>query len=149
MIGTAGCGSDQDIPEAYTNLSAVSGTVLLNGKPLPAAAITFIPAGQQGVQPAYGLTDDAGKYELMTPVHGRSADENMGAVPGQYRVTINKLVMPNGSEIPKEQTHADAMQAGAQESLPAIYSNPERTTLTAEVIAGQEPKNFDFNLKSK
>ena len=150
MIGAAGCGDgSEETPEVYSNLIAVSGIVTLDGAPLRGAAITFNPVGEDAVRPAYGLTDDAGKYELITPVHRRPADQNKGAVPGKYKVVINKLLMANGSEIPKDQTHSEAMRLGAQESLPAVYSDPEKTTLKAEVVDAAEPEPVHFNLKSK
>lgn len=77
-------------------------------------------------------------------------EENQGAIPGQYRVMINKLVMPDGSELPEDTTHADAMSEGAHESLSLIYSDPERSRLTAEVAkAGEQPVEINFELKSK
>jgi hypothetical protein len=148
MIGVTGCGSGEKVPEVYSKLARVAGTVTLNGTPLRGAAITFTPVGQQGVRPAYGLTDDAGKYELITPVHGLAADQTRGAVPGQYQVMISKLLMPNGSDVPKDQ-HSESMRLGAKESLPAIYSDQQRTTLKAEVVSTPEPKAIDFSLKSK
>lgn len=145
-----GCGASTEIPKVYTNLVVTSGTVTLNGKPLQGAAITFIPVGHDAVRRAYGKTDATGRYELMTPVRGRSIDESQGAIPGKYQVMINKLRMPDGSDVAEEVTDADAMEKGAVEALPAIYSNPEKTRLTAEVSnVSKQGKEIDFDLKAK
>jgi len=151
LLGTLyGCGSSAEIPEVYTNLVATSGTVTLNGKPLPSAAITFIPVGHEAVRRAYGKTDATGRYELMTPVRGRVIEDSKGAIPGKYQVMINKLRMPDGSDVAEEVTDADAMEKGAIESLPAIYSDPEKTRLTADVSkAGEQGIEINFDLKAK
>jgi len=150
LLFLIGCSGGEPVPEAYSNLVPVSGTVLLDGKPLQGASITFSPIGDDAVRRAYGLTDESGRYELMTPVRGRSVDETKGAIPGRYAVFINKLQMPDGTELPPDLTHADAMEQGAQESLSARYSNPEKTQLTAEIPSvGEKPVEFNFELKSK
>ncbi|MFH1303382.1 MAG: carboxypeptidase-like regulatory domain-containing protein [Planctomycetota bacterium] len=151
LLGTLyGCGGAAEVPEVYSNLVATSGTVTLNGKPLQGAAITFIPVGHDAVRRAYGKTDATGRYELMTPVRGRSIDESKGAIPGKYQVMINKLRMPDGSDVTDDVTDADAMEKGAIEALPAIYSDPEKTRLTADVSkAGEQGLEINFDLKAK
>tara|TARA_R100001132_G_C3274819_1_gene97236 strand:+ start:3334 stop:3462 length:129 start_codon:yes stop_codon:yes gene_type:complete len=42
------------------------------------------------------------------------------------------------------------MKKGAMESLPAIYSDPEKTRLTADVSkAGEQGTEINFDLKAK
>ncbi len=145
-----GCGGSAEVPKVFSNLVPTSGTVTLNGKPLQGAAITFVPVGNDAVRRAYGKTDATGRYELMTPVRGRSIDESKGAIPGKYQVMINKLRMPDGSDVTDDVTDADAMEKGAVESLPAIYSDPEKTRLTADVSkAGEQGTEINFDLKAK
>ena len=50
-------------------LMPVSGTVTLDGKPLPGVMISYVPTGSTRGTGAGGYTDKAGKYEL-TATHG-------------------------------------------------------------------------------
>ena len=148
-LGLVGCGGGgEEVPAVFSNLVNVTGKVTLDGEPLVGAAISFIPDGQDAVRGAYGLTTDTGEYTLITPVKGRSAEENAGAVPGHYKVMINKLLMPDGSEPPADRSHADQEGAGAREIIPVIYSDPEQTVLASGVGAWGE-QTGDFELKSK
>jgi len=61
----------------------VAGTVTLQGKPVAGAAVTFVPAGEEG-EAASAITDSNGKYALTT---FRAGD---GARPGEYRVKVSK-----------------------------------------------------------
>ena len=125
-----GCLGSSSGPE----LVDVSGTVTMDGKPLPNAIVTFRPEGAQGGEqsrPAYGQTDDDGRYRLQY------STEKSGAIPGKYSVSISTYRRPDedkdGNEIP-----------GAAETVPEVYN--AKTTLTAEVSADQPA--HDFELKS-
>ena len=62
----------------------VSGTVTLDGAPLPDVQVNFdSPTGK--VRPASGITNSEGKFTLKT------IKENDGAMPGEYKVTVSKL----------------------------------------------------------
>ncbi len=65
----------------------VEGVVLLDNEPVADATVLFIPDGGSG-QPAHGLTDENGKFQLTT------FKENDGAFPGSYKVTVTKSVPP-------------------------------------------------------
>lgn len=134
----SGCGSGED-----ANLPAlvpVTGTVRLDGQPLRAALVTFVPSAENQGMAASGYTDEQGKYELRT-LH-RSA----GAPVGQYTVTVSKLVLKDGSDFPPD-SEVSPMDAGADEKLPPQYSDLARSTLKATVAEGGQP--IDFDLKSK
>ncbi|MEX1223311.1 MAG: carboxypeptidase-like regulatory domain-containing protein [Pirellulales bacterium] len=86
----AGCGGDS------FDVAPVSGTVTLDGQPLPEARVAFepiAPAGELLAGPgSHGKTDAAGRYTLET-LEGRR-----GAVIGRHRVTISTAVAaPPGS----------------------------------------------------
>jgi hypothetical protein len=81
-LAIAGCGRS-DLPE----LGRVRGTVTLDGKPLPNAAVGFYPVS--GGRQALAIIDNDGKYDL-TFVRGAN-----GAKTGINEVTV---FWPDGSE---------------------------------------------------
>ncbi len=103
-------------------LGTVTGTVTIDGKPVPNAMITFFPEFSGST--SYGVTDKNGKYSLMF------TDQDRGAMIGSFRVSIttkkrSKDEMPDdGSvtevdfvEIPKqyraEKAHTAEVKRGA------------------------------------
>ena len=118
----AGCGSDG--PE----IAGVEGTVTMDGKPLPNAAVVFVP---EGGRPAGARTDENGHYVLNFSA-GRQ-----GAIPGKSRIRISTLSDPyeaeDGTSVP-----------GSPETIPARYN--AQTTLQYEVKAGEtNVANFDLD----
>lgn len=97
-------------------LGTVKGVVTLDGKPLPNAAIRFLPVVP--VRASMSMTDTDGRYELIY------IRDIMGAAVGEHRVEIT--------------TEA----AGAPEKLAAKYHSA--TTLTAKVEPGVNEINFDL-----
>lgn len=108
--------------KSEVELGAVRGTVTLDGAPLPAATIRFIPTA--GGRTAFGRTDDAGKYEML---YSASAS---GALVGSMRVEI---------------TTADPDAPKSKEKVPAKYNS--KSELTADV--GSKSQVIDFPLTSK
>jgi len=124
LVGCGGGGSDNP------DLGSVTGTVTLDGKPLPNATVEFTPTGGEGGRPAVAVTDDDGEYELeYTP-------GNYGATPGSYQVVITTATTT---------TDAEGNDVDVPEKLPAKYN--ANTELKAEVKAGSN--KFDFALDSK
>jgi len=126
----SGCfGGGGNVPE----LIEVSGTVTLDGQPLPDAAVNFIPVvqGNEESRPASGTTDTDGEYSLQY------SSSQTGARPGNYRVSISTY-RREGED--REGNHV----AGVAEKVPSVYN--VKTTLTAEVKADGSP--LDFPLKS-
>jgi len=122
---TAGCDRG-DRPE----LGTVSGTVTLDGRPLPYALLEFQP--ERG-RISYGCTDSVGRYRL---IYIRNIG---GAKVGRHSVSISTLRQaeasgPDGKPIP-----------ASPELVPKKYNT--ETTLRAEVKAGNN--TFDFALQSK
>ncbi|HWL07186.1 MAG TPA: hypothetical protein VNQ76_02120 [Planctomicrobium sp.] len=124
-ITLIGCGRDSG-PQFGT----VTGTVTLDGEPLPYAKIEFQPEGKRS---SAGITDAKGKYEL-----GYSFSRS-GAITGPHSVWIvmapaNEIDRPEGAviEIPKVK-------------LPKKYN--EQTELAADVKKGKNTINFDLTLK--
>lgn len=112
-LSFAGCGGNQ--------FGSVSGTVTLNGKPLAGATVEFSLAGGS---PAYGVTDDEGRYKLLW-----SADQQ-GAPIGMNRVRI---------------TSFNEGKPRIKERVPVKYNR--QSELTREVGRGQQV--FDFELTTQ
>jgi hypothetical protein len=131
----AGCGGKHpNLPPQYP----VSGTITLDGQPLAAAGIMFLPRGETRGTGAFAMTDEAGKYSLKTD-HG-----GPGAPEGEYAVTISKVVKRDGTPyVPKP----DVAEAGERETLPATYSDSMKTVLTAKVPKGGDVINFGLKAK--
>lgn len=129
----AGCGPSADLPEVVP----VSGTVTLDGEPLSGATVVFIPTGSTAGRAAQGGTDATGRYEL-------SSGEQKGAPAGEFKVVVQKWVMPDGSDF--KGGEMSPLEAGAQEKLPARYSSEEATELKATVPGGGG--TIDFDLKT-
>jgi hypothetical protein len=109
-------------------VGTVSGTVTLDGKPLPTGRVVFHPE-ERRFAPAFARLDVDGHYEL------KRAKGKRGAAPGKYRVSIQRA----GKEgDPKFQVVARAFP------IPEIYGNEESTPLVAEVLAGENTINFDI-----
>jgi hypothetical protein len=130
----SGCpGGGPAAPDVYP----VTGTVRLDGEPVGGVSISFAPLDAPGGG-GFAVSDTSGKFSL------RSKDQREGVPAGKYRVLCTKMAMPDGSPIPEGQMAADV---GAENSLPAIYSDPANTPLTAEVKAAENPP-LEFDLQS-
>jgi hypothetical protein len=112
----AGCG------ERGPSLANVSGTVTLDGQPLPNARVTFYPVS--GIRESTGLTDPSGKYELIY------LRDTHGAALGDHVVRIHKQAIEEGVAAPSP--------------LPLKYN--EESELTTIVVSGQN--TCDFSLHS-
>lgn len=112
-----------DVPADQPDLNPVTGTVTLDGNPLAGAAIVFESANGQV---AFGQTDENGHYEMVYKGPWK------GAVTGQNTVRIT-----TASDAPPD--------PGWREPIHPLYNR--RTTLTAEVVSGEN--TFDFALESK
>ncbi|WP_417386680.1 carboxypeptidase-like regulatory domain-containing protein [Gimesia sp.] len=134
LVGCGGAPAASPLPETVP----VTGVVTLDGAPIAAATVTFIPQGQTKGVECLGTTDEGGKYQLQQQ-HGAE-----GAPPGNYKVVISRLLRGDGTPLPEEGAGAGGI---AVESLPARYSNVSGSRLTAVVPeAGGE---FDFDLQNK
>jgi hypothetical protein len=134
-IAACGCGGS-DHPDTVQ----ATGTVTFNGEPVSGAKVVFAAAS---LDPATGITDSSGRFELST------FGTNDGAVPGQYAVTVTKTKSVGGMSADEE--HA-ALAAGQKvpppqtvDELPAKYKSAETSDLTAEVTPDGD-NDFQFPL---
>jgi len=133
-LALAGCGA----PSGEPALIPVSGTVTLDKKPLAGAVLTFIPTGKTRGGLATARTGPDGRYTLQSKA-------GSGVLPGEYRVVISKRVMPDGSDVPADDS-TPPMRSPARETLP-FYSDPSKPALTATVTVDGVP--IDFPLQSQ
>lgn len=124
-----GCGAGG--PE----VADVTGTVTLDGNPVPGAAVTFHPEAAGG-SPSYGVTDDQGKYKMMFTM------DRSGAMLGKNWVEIE---VPKLSKSEIEEMKANGQTPPPRLQIPKKYK--EQGALTAEVKSGAN--DIPFALTSK
>ena len=144
-----GCGGDQNKAKRQ-EVCPVSVNVTLNGAPLEGATVLFITEDKEG-RGASGSTDKEGKAKLMT----FATDD--GAVPGRYKITVNKVDTTGGGDVVTMDNYGDmikkanASRSQKSKSAPPkplilpIYSDASSTKLRAEVVKGQE-NSFTFEV---
>lgn len=121
ILFVTGCGSSGQ------PLGAVTGTVTLDGKPVPGALVTFISKEPDGTS-SYGKTDTSGKYRL------EFTTDKFGAMLGAHDVTIvTKRV--------SESDESDTGKVVKTEFVP-IPKHYERGALTVEVKSGNNVHDF-------
>jgi hypothetical protein len=125
----------------------VSGTVTLNGRPLPDVEVVFLPDPEAGtVGPSStAYTDTKGYYQLVTNKGQR------GAVVGTHRVCIRDLAalpLPpilNAEGNPERAGPRGARPAPKPSRVPAPYSSSQETPLRAvEVKRGGQTLDFEL-----
>jgi hypothetical protein len=123
-----GCGYKPDLPPT----AEVSGTVTLDGSPLPRAMIQFVPDGTKGTKGPTGVaaSDEKGQFEVRTA-------GVKGALVGHHKISVH------ARRAPKDST--DTMPPSL---IPAAYNNPSTSGLSAEVRKG-EKNAVDLPLHSK
>ena len=125
-LSLAGCKS-----EPNEKLWPVSGTILVEGKPVPTGNITFYPDRPKGNETQHqpmAVIDAEGKFELFVP------GGKKGAPAGWYRVVVYSVDDPQPMKPNKYFVHKD-------------YADVETTPLKIEVIANPEPERYDLKLK--
>lgn len=131
LVSTVGCGGSEG-PKLIT----VKGKVTYKEKVLENAKVTYFPlAGTEGIGGS-GTTDGEGNYTIQ---YGRGGD---GLPAGEYKVTVSKRVMPDGSAPPED---VDPIESPARERMPGKYSQEENSQLKKTVADNGGP--YDFDLK--
>jgi hypothetical protein len=134
---TAGC--DQG-----PQMVPVTGTITLEGKPLPTASVMYVL--KAGGPPVTAVTDEQGKYNLSTTVEGD------GALEGDYQVAIVAYRVSGVSADPASDPSVQLPGAMGGERVvwiaPMRYSKLAESGLTATVTA-EHDNVIDFDLKSK
>ena len=123
----------------------VSGTLTLDGKPLPFKSVYFYPDRSSGTagNGAGGYTDGQSKFYLIANMGGATEDQR-GACPGKYRVTVTEPAFPitEKSFEKKQDSQAEGdvpapalglPAAPAKRVIPPQYATPDTTPLVIEV----------------
>lgn len=131
LVGVPGCGGS-------AGGVVVTGTVTLDGRPLPGATVWFYPEGSTPGLGGSGRTGPDGQYALT------AARGGTGLPPGEYKVVVSRALRPDGSPPDPD---VPPIESDARETLPAAYSNREATTLRAAVSPGA--KVHDFTLRTR
>lgn len=123
ILATGGCSKPH---------GEVEGTVTLDGKPVRGIVVYFVPdydAGANGL-PAQGTTDANGRYTLAS-----MSKAQKGVFVGKHLVMCTTPMI----RLPAESSGSD--------SVPGLYSNPDKTPLRFEVKEGKQ--TIDIQLTSK
>lgn len=127
-ICIAGCSGEVG---SKLKLVKVTGTVKLDGKPLPQGTISFVGNDATAVNAAADL-DASGRYSLSTQQKGD------GILAGSYKVRIESWATP-----PK--MVATGVEPG-KSAIPDRYAAIESSELTATVEGKTKTQVIDFNL---
>lgn len=145
----SGCGSSS---AGRTPVFKVTGKVTFVGSPLIGAVVSFSPTGNQPA--AIGRTNDTGAFTLTTYKAGD------GAAAGDYKVLVMMVDSAASDSTPKDAHFKDqssyvpidshAATKGGKATgnvLPAKFSDPKLSPLTANVDPKKSENTFTFDLK--
>ena len=127
-VAVTGCG------KAGPKMAPVSGTVTVDGVPLTAGQVTFVPVdtaekpGNTGF--SGGTLDATGKYTIFT---GGEA----GAPLGKYKATVNPSMVPM------------AGGGAPPTAFNAKFRDAKTSTLDVEVVDGAPAGKYDLKLTKK
>jgi hypothetical protein len=147
-----GCGDTGGLPPRVR----ISGMVTYNGKPLERGTISFTPVDAKGRGAGGSIAE--GRYSLTTQ------DQDDGALPGKYRVSILAREAGDVSKVDLKikktregrttedekkamaavfpQKAAARAAAAAKSLIPARYGSPETSGLTYEVKDASSKADF-------
>jgi hypothetical protein len=116
-------------------LGAVSGTITLDGKPLPNVLVTFTPeqASEHARIRSMGVSNEAGHFTL------RAETQREGALIGSHRVTVEDLAI---YDAPRAED--GTVTAMPPIRLPAIYADPLQSPLQVTVNAENQPCSLEL-----
>ena len=142
ITSLCGCGSSDTL-----TLAPVTGTVLFKGKPLSGATVTMM--SEKG-QMANGFTDGEGKFRMTTG--GRPgvpvglAKVGISKMAGNATTVDIKKVKPEDMIIMQKEGGGVAKDLVPKSEIPAKYSKPEESKLTAAVDKDGKKNVFEFIL---
>lgn len=140
-LATIGCGGDEGKRD-YA-LREITGTVTLDGKPLPNATVSFQvqrdTQNPKGGRTAFGKTDAEGKYAI------EYIRKEMGAPVGMNLVSISTAFAAT------EASEGVEAKPAVKEIVPAKYNtkNKNNKEMMIKVEKGSDPLVQNFDLKSK
>ncbi len=141
----AGCNTSPQMNYDSVNLVQVSGTVLLDGKPLPHAVVVFESSKGQF---SAGVTNASGRYTL------RFDSQVSGVTPGEKTVRIStarKITGVNTEDGAEEAPAGEGSEESGESAKPSQELVPEKYNKESELkrtVKPDESQTFDFDLKS-
>lgn len=128
------------------NLKYVEGVVTLDGKPVEAVSVSFLPVDSSKGLGAGGYTDANGKFKL-TSLLGKGGD---GTQAGKYSVIFVKLIPEREmTENEKQLVQTEPKRVPAIpmiDALPSKYRSPKTSGIEAEVTeSGANVFHFDLS----
>jgi hypothetical protein len=118
------------------NVVYVTGTVLLDGKPVDSVNVTFSPVNPGEGHAAGGVTNANGKFELTTG----GVAIGRGAEPGTYNVFFSKL---------KDVTQSTDLFTVTIDVLPKKYRSAQNSGIEPVTVVKKGKNEFRFELSSK
>jgi hypothetical protein len=120
----------------------VSGTILLNGQPLPTAEIRFLPTakGLDANFAAIAVSDATGKFVMNLP-------SGPGATIGEQIVTVTDGPIPDsarGMSEEAQQAAGNFLAALPNRPIPSPYGLASQSTLRVTVVEGQEEYKLEL-----
>ncbi len=125
-------------------MQSVSGTVLLDGKPVGNCKVGFFPdvelfdSTRHGF--GFGVSDADGNFTIQHP------QGEKGIWSGKYKVTFVAWIDKSGRSLGIE-TKPSEVPGGVHNRFPDIYEAPSTTTEKATVKSGENV--FKFDIKSQ
>jgi len=134
--------------------SKVEGTVTYNGVAVEGATVSFQPVTSEG-ESASGRTDANGRFTLTS---ASAQDGGRGALPGEYRVAIEKREVRSDpdqeafdrgeityDDLQERQERNRGVSTPPRDLLPVKYKTASGSGLTATVTPGRNsPFNFEL-----
>lgn len=118
LFHVIGCGGAP--PRPVEALVPAGGTIELDGKPAAGVQIRLMPFGGDGsaksIGTSYATTGEDGKFKV---IHWSNKE---GISPGAYLITFSKMVKPDGSPVPPNESPA---MVNAKESIAPVWSSLE------------------------
>lgn len=135
----AGCSSSAAAPAIPSAI--VTGSVLLDGKPVIGAQVAFVPIENTKGFGGMAVTNEAGSFTI-----DKSGGPGATGLPeGKYRVTVTPIQLPEDPTLAAEFN----VPPGAVTSLPKSYATPENTPLEAMVTPGVGPITLELTARGK
>ena len=137
VLGSMGCGKPKPPP-----IVEAGGTINVDGKPLPAVRIRFIPMfpGFGAEVIAEGVSDEQGRFSL-------TCNGTPGACVGTHRVLVEEGPLPPGAmgeSGDAQMKMTRYLQGLANRPIPPIYGNLAQSPLEVEIKADE--KTYDLKL---
>ncbi len=130
LVNIAGC--DSGVKGIDPDLVSITGTVLLDGKPLASGIVGFAPEEEGSA--STGIIKD-GKFTL------KQTASAYGAKPGKYKISIQSWSTTPSMD-------KDGKEIKGVSAIHKKYNNPKTSGLSAEVKK-DDTNNFTFELKKE